>query len=378
MSSKKCLIANRVFVSVVALLFATSFLTQKLYSMTNRYASLLAFAALFALFIAYTDMKSIWKKRDVEFFIMCITDVLALLFLFLIQSHKGAILTVVNLMFVLYLSNKVKFTKQQFFALTLCGGLSFLPWFGLVKLEYNHNMVGLVFLIITILGLLLFEHYKEEGKQKYLCSVQFLLYMTGLLFMILYHARCAIAGILVFGVLYLLTPWMNRRKWTIPVLAFLMTIGSVLFTYLYTILGRLGMNLVILYKDIFSGREEIWKELWTAFLQSPVTGIGSAYEMKSFFLFEVHNGLFDILVVHGIVVFTAVLWLLIRRLLACSLKGEISLLQRIAFSGVYAILFTSFFENFFIVPPYLLIFFVLLTLITSENPFTCTNEGNLV
>ena len=69
----------------------------------------------------------------------------------------------------------------------------------------------------------------------------------------------------------------------------------------------------------------------------------------------------DILVVHGILVFIPVLFLLIKALNRLFSRDIIFCPdKRIAFAGVYALLFQSFFENGFIVTPYSCVFFVLM------------------
>ena len=142
----------------------------------------------------------------------------------------------------------------------------------------------------------------------------------------------------------------------------------------------------------FSGRQEIWTELWQAFSRSPVTGIGSGYELKSFEIFEVHNGMFDILTVHGTVVFVLVVVMLWRacnrvyiNLVACSRSavsgssedgssesnGTISLHKRtarIAVASAFAMMFTSYFENYFTVPPYNIFFMTFLLMALDRQP----------
>ena len=87
-------------------------------------------------------------------------------------------------------------------------------------------------------------------------------------------------------------------------------------------------------------------------------------------MFEVHNGLFDILVVHGILVFCCVLYLLLKRLSECLLGFSVCSrddmwynYRRICVAAVFAILFTSFFENFFINSPYMLLLMVLMSMV---------------
>lgn len=349
------------FIVLWAVLFAGCFLSQDIYAVVARYASLGASAGLAALFFTHVNPAECFCKKNTEFFLMVAADVLTLVNLFVIGSNKGALLTVVNLLLVIYLADKVRFTDRQTQILAGCAAFFLLPWFAFVKWEYNFNMAGLVFLVITILGILFLELLREKCGLFYLKWIQLLLYLTGMLYTILYHSRCAMMGMIAFGVFLFGGKFLQKRKSFRRIIIIAATAGSILFTVFYVWLGTLPVEITFLYKSILSGREEIWAELWQALFKQPFTGIGSSYRMKSFFIFEVHNGLFDILAVHGIVIFFLVLVLLIRKMwmLTENMKG--TAVERIAFAGMISMLFTSFFENFFIVPPYLLVFFLLLT-----------------
>lgn len=89
--------------------------------------------------------------------------------------------------------------------------------------------------------------------------------------------------------------------------------------------------------------------MWNAFLKSPLTGIGSSYRINVDWMggmFEVHNGLLDILIVHGVIVFGVTVFLLIRSLMKLREEAAKSIVARSAVSAVFAILAASFMENF--------------------------------
>lgn len=355
-------IGKNSFILLTAALFLGCFVSQGIYAAVARYASLIAFAAFSALFFSHRNPFLCLLEKDVEFLLMAAADLLTLINLFVIRSNKGAFLTVVNLLLAVYLADKVHFSKKQAEALSGCGAVFLIPWFGFVKWEYNFNMAGLVFMLISILGILFLAFVKEEYGFSYLIWIQAMLYAAGTLYTILYHSRCAMVGMLLFGLFLPGGRLFQKYKALRRIFIILATAGSIFFTLFYVWLGSLSVDITFLYKSILSGREEIWSELWQALLAKPVTGIGSSYQMKSFFIFEVHNGLFDILAVHGIPVFLVTLFLLIHKMWKSSPDLEHSEAERIADAGMLAILFVSYFENFFIVPPYLLIFFFFFTL----------------
>ncbi len=80
-------------------------------------------------------------------------------------------------------------------------------------------------------------------------------------------------------------------------------------------------------------------------------------------LFEVHSGLLDILIVHGLIVFIIVCMFLIFRLFGIREIITESYAGRPAMAGIFAMLFTAFMENYIIVAPFSLMFLFLFAFI---------------
>ncbi len=374
---------NRILLAVLTLEFLGCFLVQSVNEVAARYTSLVSFflLALFVLEKIWTEasenedsraagfagtLKSLLRTAvsDREFLVMAAGSVIALINLFLIGSNKGAFLTAADVLMAMYVAGDVKLSQREKIYFGALGSAFLLWWYCTVRWYYNFNMVGMIFMITCILTLLLLEGLKDSFNRDMLGFIQIIAYITATLLCMLYHARCVLAGMLIFGILFLCISAILERKVLRFLLALAATVGSIFFTLLYIAMDRLGLNLVILYKDILSGRQDIWGELLRALLKQPLTGIGSSYQIKSFFIFEVHNGMLDILVVHGVLVFAALLFLMLKRLSGLSAVG---ISGRIAASGVFAILFTSFFENFFINSPYLLVTVVLIGWCSGEK-----------
>ena len=242
-----------------------------------------------------------------------------------------------------------------------------IPWYSVVRWYFNFNMAGLIFITFMVFGELLLEYAKNSFELYYLKYVQGLLYLVTFLAAVCYHARSAALCIIAFGLIWLILPKL-AGKGVYCLLPAAAIAGSIAFTLIYTAVGKKGMNVKILYKDVLSGRQDIWRELWEAFLARPLTGIGSSYKIKSFFIFEVHNGLLDILIVHGIIVFVLIVFLLLKRLLDLKNVGYAFYPEkRLAAAGIYCYLFASFFENCFIVPPYCFFVFILFELVLAQT-----------
>ncbi|MCR4908050.1 MAG: hypothetical protein K5985_04405 [Lachnospiraceae bacterium] len=353
---KNCIIISALFVWLVF----SSFISQEFYAAATRYATLLIFICLALLFVGNVSVKEEWKRAPLELSVCVAGIIITGINLVILGSNKGAFFTAADLLLLLYLAPKLTLSDKA--GRIMAGAVSLLMvwWYAFVRWEYNFNMAGLVFLSLMIFGELFLEYVKNDLELYYLKYVQLLLFLTTLLFTLCYHARSALVCTLLFGLVWGILPRLSGKKGYYALIG-ISTFGSLIFTGLYAAMARSGREFTFLYKDIYSGRQDIWAEIWAAFFSKPLTGIGSSWDIKSFFIFEIHNGLLDILAVHGILVFAGVLFLLLKRL---SETGRVNFAwypeKRIAAAGIYCYLFASFFENGFITAPYEVLFWVLL------------------
>lgn len=362
-------ISNYIFAAVLTVEIYGCFIFQEANAVISRYSSLISFVLLALLLfpkIKYYFLHPGELKNEPFLLILIGGCTAALLNLFIIGSNKGAFLTAATVMMTFYIGFDYEIPKWlRFYAFCLLSSL-LIWWYCHVHWYFNFNMAGFIFMLTGIAAISLMEMLMiKNTRYAILRPIQIIAYITATLLCLLYHARCVLAGMLIFGILYLIMPVILKHNLSKHFLIIAATLGSLVFSALYILLDKTGISITILYKDILSGRQDIWGELWTAFSKQPFTGIGSSYEMKSFFIFEVHNGILDLLIVHGIPVFICAIILIYRTLLKALSNSSISRLRRIALSAVFAILFTSFFENFFINSPYLLL--MLLFIAASEE-----------
>ena len=373
--------SNKFLLFILTIEILGCFLFQNVNQVMARFTSLLSFFAL--VFMAGEGLyhrslktgKTMMAQLmgDGEAMVVFAGCFLALLNLFIIGSNKGAFLTAADLLIMCYVARRCVFTlREKLYITALCSAL-LIWWYCTVRWYFNFNMTGIIFMLTAFMSMLLMEMLKEHfGDMKYLSFVQVVQYIVATLLCLLYHARCVLLGMIVFGLLYFIMPYVSKSRWLRVALVSSVTAGSLLFTLFYMLLDRMGVSITFLYKDILSGRQDIWRELWEAFLSMPLTGIGSSYHLKSFFIFEVHNGLFDILAVHGLPVFLCVMYLLCKRLYEALCSYDGSVYSRICLCAVFVILFISFFENFFINSPYLL--FLLFYLRSAGAPHKNTGK----
>lgn len=375
------------------------------YSLLAPYGTLTAAVFLIVTFFCYVDID--YALKDPAFYLMVFADLLALVNLFLIGSHKGAILTIADFLLILYLANKVRLTEREILISSLYVGFFFIYWTIDVKgyfKGYNTNYGGLVlisgfvFLIFAVEYLYYDRLYRKpdifSGQNSSLESREFtpdarrrktivvitrcvevVLFYIAFRIIAWYRSRCALIGLMVFLVLFLIPKKLWKNKLLYGLLVFFSTVGSVLFSIFYVFLGMIKeqVELRLFYKDLISGREEVWAELWTEYLKKPFTGIGSSYVMKLEWMegiFEVHSGLLDILIVHGLVVFIIACMFLVFRLLAIRERMAENTTVKIAAAGIYAMLFTAFMENYIIVAPFSLMLLLLFSYCNSDSSAT--------
>ena len=79
-------------------------------------------------------------------------------------------------------------------------------------------------------------------------------------------------------------------------------------------------------------------------VKQPLLGIGSGYELSSFFEYNMHNAMYDILVVHGFIVFAIAAFVIISRLLGMRDHIRRNPYTLIAGAAIFAIFFESFID----------------------------------
>ena len=349
-----------------------------MYQYFTRYGTLITFVCLAIAFLCYVDIKAALK--DPVFYLMAATDIIALANLFLIGSNKGAILIVVDFMMILYLANKVVFTDMQIFITLAYVAFFFFYWTVDVKgyfKGYNTNYGGLIlitgFALLNILLEYIRAKIKTDRKNLYPVFIVVMLFLFALAYNIIswYRSRTALVGLLVLTLFVILPKKIVANKIIYALTVIFSTVGAIMFAGFYMLLSVLNehFSIQIFYKDVISGREAVWGELFTEFFKMPLTGIGSSYKLHVELMegmLEVHSGLLDILIVHGIIVFIPVCLLLIKRMLALREVVLNDNVAKIAYAALLCILVTGFFENYFIVQPFSLILLFVFTIFNDR------------
>ncbi|MBP5384618.1 MAG: O-antigen ligase family protein [Lachnospiraceae bacterium] len=356
-TGKKITIRNIIGTAVFALLFAgyaLTFLVPKFYGMTDADVGVFVFCMLMILLLLHADILSRLRRREWDAILVVFLLLLSGVNILIVDSGKGAFFVLADFVLIFYLSGRITVNRRQ--VLWMCGAYFALLFVWLIIVYpkmfaeygfygYNTNTAA-TFTIYTLLCAFLFiQCFRERFEAAGFFAI--LLIVKGIQIAMYHRARGAFIMLGAFLLFYYILP----KKWLLKKTVFrcvyvLATLGSLLFVALYTLAGTMGVNyrLPFFYKEIFSGREEIWKEFFHLFLQKPLTGIGTNVQISSFFEFNVHNAMYNILVVYGVIAFAGTLCLLYGRLEKMRTCAENNRLSHCALCILLAVFFESFFD----------------------------------
>lgn len=347
-------IASSVILLIVFVGYSLTFLIPKFYGMTEKYVGVFVFAMLAILLLVNVNPIKWMLSKDVEFFVFAALCVITLVNLVIVKSGFGCFFVVINFAMIFILCDKVKFYKWQMYLFSGLYVVLLLVWFfwaypwmfaDYTAYAYNTNTAA-TFTIYTVLCALIFF---ELLLEKYPISGLFITMLLVKSFQIgLYHrARGAFIMLMTYLLFRYVIPkkWWSNRKFFRGMCIFL-TLGSLLFVAVYVVIGMSGSNFYVpfFYKNVFSGREAIWLEFFNLFKAKPLTGIGTNLTIESFFEFNVHNAMYNILVVHGVIVFAGVLFLMYRRLFKMQNTALNKPFTYAALVAVLAVCLESFFD----------------------------------
>ena len=349
-------IINMTVIITLFLFYTLKFLVPAFYAVTDKYAGLFVFLCEGLLLLNNYNIIKALKDKDRELIFIALLVLIIGVNLILVKSGFGAFFTAANFALILFSSDKIILTKKQVTVLSGIYLLMLLYWlvilypsyFGSYYASFALNTNGAAtFSTYTALCALIFLQifYTEENAW---VEIPIVLLFVRIIRLALWHrARGAFIILTCFIFLfYILKGCFVNSKKAYTILISLASLGSLVFVFFYTMLGKTGFNmeLPIFYKNIFSGRENIWYEFFTYFIKKPLTGIGTNLTIESFFEFNVHNAMYDILVIHGVIVFAMTIYLLFKRFLSFREKATDNKIVLVAICVLLSVFFESYID----------------------------------
>ena len=333
--------------SLMMVFFSGTWSFPWFYHITEIYNSLIIFVVLSLLFFIRIDWLKQLKEKDVCLYVTIAAVSVAVVNLFIIGSNKGCILILTDFLLLLYMAPHLRLSGLQMRVLEIFFFLMYLSWFIYDRaFSYNSN-TGATYTVFTLFAaLIILKRFQEKREIAGLLIVMALL-RTGTL--VMWHlARGAFMALFFFAVFFILFLIFDpsKHKKTYLALCIFAVFGSLLFVISYVKLSQTGFNaqMPFFYKNVFSGREQIWAEVWDMLKQHLLTGIGSGYKLKSFFEYNIHNAMYDILAVHGLIVFILSAFIIIKRLVSMRELIRKNSDTLIAAAAIFAIFFESFID----------------------------------
>lgn len=378
-------IINSCLLFTAFLFYTLTFFVPKFYGFTEDYVGVFIFVILALLSLVNVNPFEKIKNKDIEFIVLVVLAILTGVNILIVKSGYGCFFIAVNFALIWYLSGIISFKKWQIYLFSGLYAAMMVYWFSMVytwmfadysSFAMNTNTAATFTVFSMLCTFILFEKLYKNHK---IAGFLMMLAVVKCFQLSLYHrSRGAFIMLGVFFLFRFIIPkkwWENRAFFA--VISIVATFGSLLFVMFYVWLGTTGVNfqMPFFYKNIFSGREAIWLEFWNLFKAKPLTGIGTNVVITSFFEFNVHNAMYNILVIHGVGVFACTLFLIYRRLFANRNNISKRPVALCAMVAVFAVFIESFFDVDLIWANYSLnLMFLLLTMNNADK--ACENEVN--
>ncbi|MBR4575181.1 MAG: O-antigen ligase family protein [Lachnospiraceae bacterium] len=347
-------VITTILLLILFVFYTLTFFVPKFYGMTEKYVGLFVFAILVLVFLVNVNIMDRLKDKDKGLIALIALAVVTAANILIVDSGYGCFFVAVNFAMIFYLSSVMSFEKWQLWLFgAVYTGMLIWWFFGVytwmfadyTSFAMNTNTAATFTVFSMMCVFVFFEGLAERYKAAQLFIV---IALVKCLQISLYHrSRGAFAMLLAFFVLRFVIP---KRLWekksffnTVFIIA---TFGSLAFAAAYMIVGKSGANfkMPFFYKNVFSGREAIWLEMWEMFRKKPLTGIGTNVTITSFFEFNVHNAMLNILFIHGVIVFALTIYLMYRNLFAATDQIAARNMAVTALAAVFAVCIESYID----------------------------------
>lgn len=336
---KRKLIINNIICFLFALYFITMFISVETYTLLSSGILYIVMIGLVALFI--NNFKEIYKNNRNTLILVCLLILNVLIGCVINNSGLGSVWIITELYLIILNASSINLSKVVIKYLSLILGI-FGIYFATLSEGFNTNTYGYITLVLSLFLIYYFEILKKEKKIKSVfLIIQILIYIFFFNFVILSESRSVLFAYLFFGVYVILTRMFSKNRLIYKVIPFFIILGQLIFVFIYVQLwlNNIYIDFSFSDKNFYSGREAIWYELWNVFKDNALYGIGSNYHINSFVVLNVHNSLFNILVVYGLINFIGFLILFLKFVLNSSKKNKYN------FIFLLTLVFVGYFET---------------------------------
>ena len=365
--------------------YTLTFFVPRFYGLTEKYVGLFVFVILALLCAVNVNPIEKLKSKDPVFIALIAVVVLTAVNILIVNSGFGCFFVMVNYVLIWYIASDMPFAKWQFYMFGALYTLMLIYWFfgvytwmfaDYTSFAMNTNTAA----TFTVFSMLIVFVFFDALYEKYPIAGLFITIALVKCFQISLYHRSRGAFIMLgafFALRFLVPKTLWEKKGFYYAMCIVATLGSLAFVAFYVRLGMNGVNfrMPFFYKNIFSGREAIWLEFWELFKKQPLTGIGTNVTITSFFEFNVHNAMYNILVIHGLPVFALSMFIMFAGWRNVRAGIGASAVSRCSLLAIFAVCIESFTDVDLIWTNYTLN--VLLLLLMMNSGFVSGNANGI-
>ena len=368
-----------------------------LFTKVERYNPVIFALLVVIIGIAHVNIKEI--RRDYVLFVVILINVISAGLLLKLKSSFYTEVILFDITMVLYLVDKVKFTKGEILAAAAVIAAFFIYWTVDVKgyfKGYSINLGGEILVSGFMFLIFLVEYLRIQLPKWEKLPVQIGEYIKSHIFVFTlveaaiafvaykiiayYRSRTAFVVLIVFGILLIIEKIVRAlgllenkiyADVVMPATAILSVASMVIVPFIYVALGRKpGANFAeLFFKPIYSDRFTVWPGLLGIVKQFPFTGLGTMYmqdaEGYRNGLLDTYNSAINLAVVHGLIVAVLVLGLGIYRLVQATKKIRGNHMMNVAYIILISMIVCSYSENYILTVPFMGFFFMAFGVIGS-------------
>ncbi|AOS98776.1 hypothetical protein ESP131_00015 [Exiguobacterium sp. U13-1] len=358
---------NYTIISIMFSLFLIMWLQINIYLELAQIFPLIVFILLTILVVSNSNRIIVDKKISLIIFLITITSIIGIL---INNSNIGTLFGILNLCIIFLISPYIQVNIEIIKVFSILSLLGLIYWSFIPPEGFNTNSIGIITLVFFI-----FSQFLLESIKKKLFKIPIIIFTIIISWnsVITSESRASLIGLVFFIILNYLIPYrILYKKIVIKFLVCLVTVGSIGYVFLYIKLWQINYDLVWSYSDksLYTGRELIWIDLWNAFKESYFFGLGSNYQLQTHDVLNVHNSMFHILTIYGIIVFILALTL-IYYFFTNKVQYKIGSnpYYGVALSGFLSLSLQSFFETTLVSSSFTPIIIVFLIIMSSLPEF---------
>lgn len=285
----------------------------------------------------------ILKNDQFSLLVYCAATFFILIGSYISQTGIGSLIVFLNFITLVLLVKHIRIDQKTKKIVSL---IIFIFWvfynINYTTLSFNPNSIGYIFLLTMIFPVSILLKTSLNSLLGFtIFSITFFQILNT-------ENRSSFIAMLVIIFIFCSFGYLSLNNRLVKNIIFsLLTLGSILFSYVYVKLwvNNVEFKIPFINKFLYSGREAIWYEIFELVPQYLFFGIGSDTVLKSFETLNIHNSMLNIFSVYGLptIVFSTVLLYPIFN--EATKLANLSYKNRFLYASLVSLFVVAFFET---------------------------------